>query len=88
MSELQYAFDPPPSETLVNALHTRKKLEANILKGFRTFKFNDAGDDIVKKTEMDILDFLIALNLLTRHSNSQKLKRKLQNFTSSSVRAL
>lgn len=69
MAELSYAFDPPPSETLVNALHTRKKLVSNF-KGFRTFKFNDAGDDIVKKTEMDILDFLIALNLLTRHSNS------------------
>lgn len=61
---LRTTFDPPPTEELVSALHHR----------FRRFKISQAGEDIEKKAEMEILDFLIALNLLTRHSNSQKLK--------------
>jgi Ca2+-binding EF-hand superfamily protein len=68
-SELQKAFKLcPPSETLVYALHNR----------FRKLKFTTNGDDIDKKTDMDILDFLIAMNLLTRHSNEEKLKLLFQ----------
>lgn len=48
--------------------------------GFRKFKFNDNGTDIDRKQDMDILDFLLALNLLTRTVYDKKLRRKYYNI--------
>lgn len=45
--------------------------------GFRKFKFNDNGTDIDKKQDMDILDFLLALNLLARIVYDKKLRCKI-----------
>lgn len=42
--------------------------------GFRRFKFNDAGTEIDKKQDMDILDFLLAMNLLARIVYDKKLR--------------
>jgi len=46
-----------------------------ILLGFRRFKFNDTGSDIDRKQDMDILDFLLATNLLARITYDKKLRR-------------
>lgn len=58
-------FKPEPSPHLITAMHHSKFVRIIVL-GFKKFRFNSAGDDIEKKTDMDILDFLIAMNLLTR----------------------
>jgi len=49
-----------------------------ILLGFRRFKFNDAGTDIDRKQDMDILDFLLAMNLLARIVYDKKLRCKFR----------
>ena len=48
----------------------------SFLLGFRKFKFNEAGTDIDRKQDMDILDFLLAMNLLARIVYDKKLRSK------------
>jgi hypothetical protein len=47
-----------------------------VLIGFRKFKFNDQGTEIDRKAEMDVLDFLLAMNLLARIVYDKKLRCK------------
>ena len=42
--------------------------------GFRKFRFNEQGTEIDKKSDMDILDFLLAMNLLARIVYDKKLR--------------
>jgi len=44
--------------------------------GFRRFKFSEGGTEIDKKQDMDILDFLLAMNLLARVIYDKKLRCK------------
>ena len=45
-----------PSEALVQVMYER----------FKKFKFSDNGHDIDRNQQMDILDFLLAMNFLAR----------------------
>ena len=60
----------PPSEALVIAMYNR----------FRPFKVKEEGIELLE--EMDIVDFLLAMNLLSRVPQEKKIKCKLQKYLS------
>lgn len=53
-----------PSEALVQAMYER----------FKRFKFTDNGHDIDRNQQMDILDFLLAMNFLARLVYEKKMR--------------
>lgn len=74
-----------PAETLVYCMFDRKLKIIKFLhlcKGFRKFKFNDQGTEIDKRSDMDILDYLLAMNLLARIVYDKKLRCNTHNFKS------
>ena len=56
-----------PSEPLVYFMYER----------FKKFKFLEGGHDIDKDQQMDILDFLLAMNFLARLVYEKKMRCKL-----------
>ena len=62
-----------PADSLVQYMFESNHLSNNTI-GFRKFKFNDNGTDIDRKQDMDILDFLLAMNLLARIVYDKKLR--------------
>lgn len=57
----------PPSETLINALFER----------FKPVRIKDNCEGITTASEVDIVDFLLAMNLLSRITQDKKIKSKL-----------
>lgn len=53
-----------PSEALVQCIYER----------FKRFKFTDNGHDIDRNQQMDILDFLLAMNFLARLVYEKKMR--------------
>lgn len=45
-------------------------------KGFKRFKFQEGGHEIDKSQQMDILDFLLAMNFLARLVYEKKMRCK------------
>lgn len=44
--------------------------------GFKKFKFSEGGHDIDRNQQMDILDFLLAMNFLARLVYEKKMRCK------------
>ena len=64
---LKEIFDKrPPSMRLIEALFRR----------FRPLKVGPNGEGIMSHDEMDIVDLLLSLNLLSRVTKDRKIKRK------------
>ena len=55
-----------PSDILLNALYDR----------FRPFKINKQGEDFYSVDEVDVLNLMLGLNLLSRNSLDKKIKCK------------
>lgn len=56
----------PPADNLIQAMYER----------FRPFRLEGVKDEmkVANKNEMDVLDFIIAMNLLARIKNETKIK--------------
>lgn len=54
----------PPSEQLINALFER----------FRPFKIRKDGEDFEVVNEIDVVDFMLGLNFLSRNKIEKKIK--------------
>ncbi len=63
----------PPSETLINSLFER----------FRPVKIKENCEGITTATDVDIVDFLLALNLLSRITQDKKIKSKTYSSVNS-----
>lgn len=59
-------FPNPPAESLIQAMFDR----------FKPFRIEGVRDDthVVNETQMDVLDFILAMNLLARIVYDKKLK--------------
>jgi hypothetical protein len=60
-----------PSDTLIKALFDR----------FRPVKIKDNCEGIMTETDVDIVDFLLAMNLLSRMEKDKKIKSKSRVIT-------
>lgn len=62
-----------PADPLVFFIFERK-LSNFDCSGFKRFKFHEGGHEIDKSQQMDILDFLLAMNFLARQVYEKKMR--------------